>query len=175
MFIAHLPAGYLLSKATLRHHQTPGLLALGCVASIAPDFDLAWWYFIDNKQINHHEYLTHKPILWVSILSIGMIISGLTRNHWLGWASLLTGLGGLLHCLMDSWNSGIRWFWPISNTNYRLVDVAARFDPWWFNFLWHWSFVAELLILLAAGIVFVKQRRRGYWPSNTFNASPGEG
>tara|TARA_R110000868_G_scaffold10226_12_gene50135 strand:+ start:655 stop:852 length:198 start_codon:yes stop_codon:yes gene_type:complete len=63
MFIAHLPAGYLLTSAiqTRARNQSLSLLATGLVASVLPDADLLWFYLFDNRQHVHHAYITHTP------------------------------------------------------------------------------------------------------------------
>ncbi|MBB3992622.1 hypothetical protein GGR95_000241 [Sulfitobacter undariae] len=59
MFIAHVPAAYLLSRS-LRDPQAQIALLIG---SVAPDLDLTRFYFLDGQSIHHHEYLTHRPLL----------------------------------------------------------------------------------------------------------------
>jgi inner membrane protein len=68
------------------------------VGSVLPDIALMVFYFWDNHDFHHHNYLTHRLALgrryWVSELGL----------FWLGPASALTGLGigGLIHMVLDS-------------------------------------------------------------------------
>jgi len=62
MFIAHLPAGYMLSKGVvaLGHLRRLGeqtkrrLIAAGMIGAIIPDIDLLYFYLIDHRQHGHH-------------------------------------------------------------------------------------------------------------------------
>ena len=55
MFIAHLPSGYLLSVSLLRRIRhipasTKTVILTGMLGALAPDFDLAYFQFIDHRQ-----------------------------------------------------------------------------------------------------------------------------
>ncbi len=144
MLIAHLPAGYLLSRchpALVRHAHS---LMLGAVL---PDVDLLWFYAIDSSA-PHHVLLPHRPILWTALLCCGL------KWHWL--AAL--GLGGLLHLTLDSVAGQIAWGWPMSDRVNPLVIVPATRDWWVMSFLTHWTFLIELAICLFAAGVWVCHR-----------------
>ena len=71
MFIAHLPAGYLLAKVG----RTKGLLFIGIlIGSWLPDLDMLWFYFVDERQNVHHHYITHRPLVWVLTAIAGWIL-----------------------------------------------------------------------------------------------------
>lgn len=167
MFIAHLPAGYLLSRfiARGRPAQHGSILATGIICSVLPDFDLAYFYLVDGRQTPHHDYWTHTPLFWLvvaAVLALTLTMSG--RRDQL----ILVGVGlanVLLHLLMDSIAADIRWLYPFSDLRVNLVHVPALYKPWYLNFLFHWTFVAELLIVLLATVAATLDWRR--WRGRT--------
>lgn len=58
MFVAHLPAGYILSK--FWKNKTAQYFLL--IGSILPDLDLLYFYTIGQRAVVHHAYPTHSPI-----------------------------------------------------------------------------------------------------------------
>lgn len=75
MILAHLPAGYLLCRLAYRRfrHRIPSdrrFMLWGLRGSIAPDLDMLYFRLIDHQQTHHHEYVTHWPILWGSLLML---------------------------------------------------------------------------------------------------------
>jgi hypothetical protein len=66
MLIAHLPAGYLLAKASR------GRMALCLAGSLLPDLDMLrfWW---KGGPVHHHACFTHLPAFW-AVLSLGLIL-----------------------------------------------------------------------------------------------------
>lgn len=151
MFIAHLPAGYLLARAPVIRHldATPLILA----GAIIPDLDLLWFYFVDAAQAHHHTYLTHRPKLWLGILICGFV-----------WRSnpKLTAfwLGGLLHMALDSMAGAINWGWPFASLPVTMIEVPATHDWWVLSFLTHPSFMIEIAICCAAALVFWRAPRK---------------
>ena len=67
MFIGHLPAGYVLTKTIQNRFHTQRFLWAGLVASVLPDIDIFYFYFVDNKQSLHHAYWIHIPLYWLLI------------------------------------------------------------------------------------------------------------
>lgn len=63
MLTAHLPAGYCLSRVT--GTSLPGALPVMLLFSVLPDFDLLWFYLVDNRSIHHHRYWVHIPAFWL--------------------------------------------------------------------------------------------------------------
>tara|TARA_Y100000588_G_scaffold244425_1_gene258564 strand:- start:1669 stop:2205 length:537 start_codon:yes stop_codon:yes gene_type:complete len=161
MFIAHLPAGYLLARHLLKRistlpasHKAVTLSAMA--GAIAPDLDMLYFYFIDNGQTHHHKYLSHWPILWIGLLCVSVLAVALGKRKGLPFLALIFSVGGLLHMLLDSVVGDIWWLAPMVDQPYALFTVPARFQPWWLNFVLHWSFVIELLIIVWAA----KQHRQ---------------
>ncbi len=164
MFIAHLPAGYLLTDALTRplvRQATgvpKGLMAAGLAASVLPDLDLFWFYFVDARQSLHHAYLSHMPLFWVAMA--GALWLG---GRALGWrlAGLFAGVmlaNLLLHMALDSVAAGIGWLRPFSDWNLNLVTVPARYGWWVWNFVLHWTFALELTLCAAAAVVLARRR-----------------
>ncbi len=85
------------------------------------------------------------------------------RPTW--FAPLAIGLAGVwLHLLLDTWAGDILWLWPMSDHLFHLITVPAtpsHFPPshWLLSFVLHWSFVAEVALILAAvAVYFVPER-----------------
>ena len=67
LFIAHLPAGYLLSRPFTRRNpsQARAIFGVGLLCSVLPDFDLAYFYLIDQRRTPHHDCWVYTPIVWL--------------------------------------------------------------------------------------------------------------
>lgn len=156
MFIAHLPAGYLATRLILSRQPAPEplrrrLLALGMAASVLPDLDLLWFYFVDDRRQVHHAYLPHLPLAWMALFAAAvgvMWMRGAGRKAWL--AVLVFGANVMLHQVLDTMAGGIRWLWPVSHAELALSHVEARYQPWYLNFILHWTFILEIAVLAAA-------------------------
>ncbi|MEX6500454.1 metal-dependent hydrolase [Pseudomonas zhanjiangensis] len=160
MFIAHLPSGYLLTVALAKRlHQVPlpWLMSAGILGALAPDFDMAYFYLVDQRQTHHHQYPSHWPLCWLALCAAALIwryLAPHSRGAVLAW---LFGLGGILHLLLDSLVGDIWWLAPFIDQPYALFSVPALYQPWWLNFIVHWSFAVELAI---AGCALLLYRRR---------------
>lgn len=157
MFIGHLPGAYLVFRTT-----TPGLdkaaFAAAMIGSIAPDIDLLWFYFVDNRSHHHHEYLTHRPLLWLGILTLGLLLR--LRFPRAGLITAAFGAGGLVHMTLDSIVGEVAWAWPISEFTHPLVVVQATHSHWILSFLSHWTFKIEIAVTLLAAYVWWTSRRK---------------
>jgi inner membrane protein len=162
MFLAHIPAGYLLTKALVRRDRPDyrRLMATGLVASVLPDFDLFYHYLGDGGAHEHHNYITHTPVFWLvlSLLAAVVLLVARRRDLLIYLAVVLSGV--LLHLILDSVASGIMWLYPWSTAKLNLVPVPALYHPWVLNFVLHWTFGLELLIVAIAAAVFISTRRR---------------
>lgn len=64
MFIGHLPAGYCLTTTLLKCFGCKDdsvyrrYLWIGLIASVLPDVDMIYFYWIDHRQHVHHAYWT---------------------------------------------------------------------------------------------------------------------
>ncbi len=160
MFIAHLPAGYLAARAAQRCGlHSRGLTAACLVGSLLPDADLFWCYLVDGGRVHHHLYGTHWPIVWLSLLLLSLTVCGLCRSKaWAVAASALC-LSALLHLALDVLAGDVPLFAPWSMEFYALTTVEARYSPWWLNFVFHWSMLAELAICAAALFLLLHRLR----------------
>ena len=80
MIIAHLPAGYIFARAAGTKGAVMGAVLL---ASVLPDFDMLWFYLVDNKAMHHHRYYPHIPAIWLAIAAIILPIIYSLKKHWL--------------------------------------------------------------------------------------------
>lgn len=153
MFIAHLPAGYLLSR-NLPVLRGPSCSAWVMLGSVLPDVDLLWFYIVDSASVHHHTYLTHYPAHWLMLTLVGLWIRARLGSKWL--AAL--GLGGSLHVCLDSVVGAIDWGWPVRSLPVTLVEVPATHDWWVLSFLTHWTIAIEGLICAVAGWCWYRQK-----------------
>lgn len=159
MFIAHLPAGYLLAdplarrlappNATRRHARA--LLLAGLAASVAPDLDLLWFFFVDGRSVHHHRYATHLPLAWAALGLAAALLARRLLPAALPFIAVITA-GGLLHLLLDTMTGEIRWLWPLTSEGFHLLTVRPGHAFWVWNFILHPSFAVEILICAAAGL-----------------------
>lgn len=157
LFIAHLPAGYVISKSLWIKFSSrcQGIsqrlfLSAGLIGSVAPDFDLFYFYLMDHRANHHHTYFTHYPIVWFALLGLSLLCLRFFSPK--KWAILVTlfCVNALVHLLLDSVVGDIWWLMPFVDQPYALFTVPAKFNPWWLSFLLHWSFLCELLIICIA-------------------------
>ncbi|MEO0745665.1 MAG: metal-dependent hydrolase [Pseudomonadota bacterium] len=151
MIVGHLAAGYLAAR---------GLAAIGAgalfggmlIGSVLPDIDMLWFALVDQGRVHHHDYLTHRPVVWAGLLCVGL---ALRRASVIGVA-----LGALLHLALDSIAGKIAWAWPISDAATPLVIVPATQAHWLLSFIFHWTFALELALCALALALFVRTRHR---------------
>ena len=117
MFLAHMPAGYMVSKLLLSQFhldssKTKWLLILGLLGSIFPDLDMLYFYLIDNRQHGHHSYWTHIPIYWLGLLGFCYLIAAIFKSRFLVTAATVFIGCILLHLFLDSFTGGgIKWLY----------------------------------------------------------------
>jgi hypothetical protein len=162
MFIAHAPSGYLLATAMIRKlgasHVAAATVIFATIAgALVPDLDMFYYYLVDHGKVHHHRYVTHWPIVWIG-LSAGCAL-------WLRFASdkkhallaLMFCFGAVMHMVLDTMVGDIWWFAPFVDKPYALFTVPSLFQPWWLNFILHWSFAVELVLLVWALLVYRKR------------------
>ncbi len=160
MFIAHAPAGYLVSwLASRRSDNARSLIATGVLFSLLPDTDLLWFYLIDNRQTPHHEYLFHLPLFWLTLAVIAGILAILTKRRDFLTHIYVALVCLMVHMLLDSFAAEIYWLRPFSDTHLNAVNVPAQFNWWVWNFVLHWTFIVEVMICVAALVVFLRSRK----------------
>lgn len=152
MFFAHAPAGYIGARLLWPRLGLPdrlrrAFLWSGIVGSVAPDFDLAYFHWVDQRAHSHHGYVTHYPILWLSLLAAAWLWKRRAPIAPGPALALIFSLNGFIHMVLDSVVGGIRWLAPWSDHSYRLAVVPSLHHPWWLNFALHWSFLLELALV----------------------------
>lgn len=146
MITAHIPSGYVLARAA---GWSGAVLAAAVIGASFPDLDLIWFYLIDERAFHHHKYWVHAPAF---ALACGTLLIAATRIFARPYAplALAFAVGWWLHILLDAPVGGLMWLWPLSDHLTVLVDVPPGRSHWILNFVFHWSFLAELAIWAAA-------------------------
>lgn len=168
MFIGHLPAGYLVSHVLIKVIKIkPGsksyrrLIWTGLIASVIPDFDLLYFYLIDNRQTLHHHYFTHAPYFWVCFFIFTILIAAMSRSRIMYAGSLFILANTIMHLVLNTIVGKIRWGWPFFREDTVLFTVPAVYDWWVWNFVLHWTFLFEVAVVLLATLVFLASTRTG--------------
>lgn len=155
MIIGHAPAGYLAAKCLfqrfVRYDISPRKFILtGIFGALAPDLDMIYFHLIDHRQHHHHSYFSHFPILWLSLLffSWGWMRRDLSSKT--AALAFLFCLNAFIHLILDSIVGDIWWLAPFIDRPFVLFTVPALYQPWWLNFIFHWSFALELALWVVA-------------------------
>lgn len=157
MFIAHLPAGYCLTtlllskfmglKTTWTHRRD---LWIGLSASLLPDLDLIYFYLIDHRRHVHHSYITHIPVYWLAGALLVWSCGAMRRRLWVKRSTIIVISNAMLHLLLDSVASKVHWCYPISDAGLGLFHVPSLHGWWVWNYILHWTFGLEIVIVVAA-------------------------
>lgn len=156
MILAHLPAGYLVGRA---FGTTRGpMMAAALAGSVLPDFDLIWFYLIDERAFHHHHYWVHVPGFWALVAAV---VLPLVRRAALSlWRPALAFFAAILvHLVLDSIGGGVMWLWPFDRTLIALVEVPPTQSHWVLSFLVHWTFALEIAIILTAAALVLAARK----------------
>jgi hypothetical protein len=157
MFVAHMPAAYLVGKMIAQRWPQAMRPAVWCallLGSIAPDLDLLYFYWLSDRSINHHVYPPHVPIVWLLTTVLGFLALRVGPQRWravgtMPW--LMFCIGWWLHLVLDTVAGGIWWLWPWVTTPYVLMPIVPRrFDNGWLNLLSHPLMAIELVIVATA-------------------------
>ncbi|MDH5232073.1 MAG: metal-dependent hydrolase [Gammaproteobacteria bacterium] len=159
MFIAHLPSGYIMALKFLKRNwarsiSSKWIIFVGTIGAVFPDTDMLYFYFIDKGQILHHSYITHWPSFWICLLLVNLAWGRFSPKAIPG---IIFSLGGLLHVVLDSFVGDIRWLAPFSDVAFSIYEVPAIYNPWWLNFVLHWTFAVEVVVCVWAFNLFRKR------------------
>lgn len=159
MIIAHLPAGYVTSKLLFPHFGARGALFkpflwAGMLGAVAPDLDLLYFHLVDHRQHQHHTYWPHFPIVWASLLLMSAIWFYTEHSRKRAALAVIFSLNGFIHLFLDTIVGNIWWFAPFVDKPFAFFTVPAHYEPWWLNFLLHWSFALELAIVAWAAYLW---------------------
>lgn len=166
MFIGHLPAGYVANDmlqrtcwrgldAAERRLTTRVML----IASLAPDFDLIYFYLFDGRGHNHHSYWPHVPVVWLGIGAVLAVAGFLLKSRRLLLANVALMIAIFLHLVLDTIVGGIAWWWPWSERLVVWIELPALHRPWYWNFFLHWTFLLEIAVILTAALIWIRRRR----------------
>lgn len=164
MLTAHAPTGYIIAK--LFHVLKPNNISskkwaiYGAISGLLPDLDMLWFYLVDNRQVHHHRYFTHLPIVWFSLLILSYILWKRQQNTYTT-ISLMFCISACFHLLLDSIVGDIWWLMPFIDRPFSLFTVPAVYpvSAWHWNFILHWTFVFELAIWAWAIYLAMRNQR----------------
>jgi hypothetical protein len=150
----HIAAGYLIANTVLETarpelaaSQIHSLTLWGIFFAFAPDLDMfyAFWkaksLTVPDKNLNHRDYLTHRPLLWLAAGSALFILGPTAYWRYFG---LLLWLCSWSHFLLDSGRTGVRWFWPMSRRFFALKEPGATEDNPIKGFFRHWFYMLRM-------------------------------
>lgn len=152
MFLAHLPAGFLLTdslcqRTRLRHWpQQRALLLAGLLGSVFPDSDILWAHWVDQNRFYHHLYWVHWPLFWLALMAGGAALAGWLRSRFIVALVLLFGLNALLHIGLDAINREVWWGMPFVKHPVKLIDVPMTHQQRLLDYVYHWTFALEVLL-----------------------------
>ncbi len=158
MFVAHLPAGYVLTKKLQNRWQMKSYLLFGLIGSLFPDVDIFYFYLIDGRQTLHHEYWIHIPFYWLVIAIVTHVIIHLFGKKQYHFAALFFFVGIFSHLFLDTIVGKILWLYPLTDNAYYFFEVPAVHGFWVFNFIFHWTFLFEIFFIVWAVFIFLKNR-----------------
>lgn len=133
------------------------MLVATLLGSVFPDFDLIWFYLVDDRAFHHHHYWVHIPGFWIICTLAAFAISKAIRKPF-PRAVIYFLLGIALHLILDTLAGGILWAWPFSNYMTTFVIIPATQSNWVLSFLLHWTFLAELSIWIVAIVILLRRR-----------------
>ena len=161
MFIAHLPAGYLWTRYLLgKRYATDAqsslyrrLMALGLAGSLLPDLDMVYFYLIDLRQHLHHGYATHVPLFWLVLFGLTLVSGVILKKPAIRAAAIILFSNVFIHLGLDTIVGKVRWLAPFSGRDFVLIKVPARYGWWVWNFIFHWTFLIEVGLVVGAVMV----------------------
>ena len=164
MFLAHMPAGYMASKLLLAQFRlcrskTKWVMFLGILGSVVPDLDMFYFHLVDHGQHTHHSYWTHIPVYWIAILILGYLVATILRSRTLVAAITIFIGCVLIHLLLDTFAGGIQWLHPFSDKYFHIFTIPARYDYWLWNYVFHWTALVEISVIIIAGNMFWRTRK----------------
>ena len=165
MFIGHLPAGYLATSLALKSSVFPVehrrlFMIAGLASSVVPDIDVLYFYLVDRQQHHHHSYWTHVPLFWICILALVALVSWKSYSSFIFLSTIVCGLNVFVHLILDSIAGSVQWLRPFSEAGFSMVEVPARYRPWVLNFIFHWTFLLEIVVVGLALVVYIRRRTR---------------
>lgn len=158
MLTAHLPSGYILGKSKINRLQQKTILVAAMFGAVFPDFDMLYFHLVDMGRTHHHEYISHWPLFWAGLC--GPLIGIFHARGRSDLRNLTTAffLGTILHLGLDSIASHVFWLKPFAEGRVGLLVVPASFSNWIWSFVFHWSFLFEVIIWIAAIWIYLSDK-----------------
>lgn len=168
MLLAHAPAGYLLTRFLTRtvfkksidpersNRFYQAVMFAGLIGAILPDVDFIYHLFFDPNKTPHHSYITHMPILWISLTVLSIVTGKLFKNSNFTIVSVTACLSALLHLVCDTITGVIYWLYPLNNKAFNVFSVSDIHIWWVQNYLSHWTFLIEIAIVFLAMVIFLR-------------------
>ncbi len=153
--IAHLPAGYIFSRLLFKKLVDKGfdlrLVAPSCLlGAIAPDLDMIYFHLVDNRQHHHHSYWSHYPVVWITLLLLFALWFRYLSQKSFAFTGLIFSSTVFIHLLLDTVVGDVWWLAPFVDKPFSIFVLPAIHNPWWLNFMLHWTFSLEILITIWA-------------------------
>jgi hypothetical protein len=63
-----------------------------------------------------------------------------------------------LHFVLDTFTGGIVWLYPFNGNTFMFFTVPPISQSWVVSFVFHWTFLIEISIVVLAAAIFVKSR-----------------
>ncbi len=151
MTFGHLSAGYITSKLLFKEfeHQSvysKAFMFWGLFGSIAPDFDMLYFFLVKHTLSDHHKYFAHFPLFWLTLLLISLFWLQLHRHRNQNpAAAFIFTLNGFIHTILDTVTGEIWWFAPFVNKPFSLVAERSEIPSFT-----DWTFSIEFFLLLLA-------------------------
>ena len=159
MLSAHLPSGYLLGKAFAKNRQGRFILLAALIGAVIPDIDMLYFHFVDFGRTHHHMFITHWPFAWLALCTPVILLTHFIKRPQARNVALAFLTAVMLHMLLDSIAAPLFWLMPFALGRVELVTVPAQYSHWIISYILHWTFALELLIWLAAIIMFWRARK----------------
>jgi hypothetical protein len=168
MYIAHLPAGYILTKlVSKRFAKVKYTISAGLFGSFAPDFDMIYKILFDIDGVNHRYYISHFPLFWFLVYILGIItilllyslkiIDKSKKTNFIYSLSIFVA-NAFLHLLLDL-PTGILLLGPFSNAVFKFVTISDQYNNDLLNIVLHPLFLVEILIIILAIYLFKKEKK----------------
>jgi hypothetical protein len=158
MIIGHLPSGYILGRVL--GFRAPALMFACVLGAVFPDFDLLFFYLVDDRAFHHHKYWVHAPRFWLITCAIVMPVLWFVSRNLLALFTAFVA-GNILHVLLDSIAGGVMWAWPFSTDLMSLVTVQPTHSHFVLSFMAHWTFWLEITLWITALTLYLRRHRNG--------------
>ncbi len=170
MLIAHIPTGIIITSIIIKKHKVKEenrfLWFSGITSSFLPDVDLFYFYLIDSSQ-HHHKLFPHIPLFWLCILLPTIIYAEAKKSQLLLLASSLFLLNIFIHLLMDTVAGHIWWLYPFIDHSYVFIKIPNIYQHWILNFIFHWTFIIELMLCITMIYIVRIQQIKSMTPPNS--------